>query len=499
MSSCDTTNIVQPKHDALKILSANGIGIVRRSVTGRNVLVSLRIACLALAFIALQIDTSQADQVEVAATYLQRMALPPRAVFDAQVEGVSRTDAPAETIGSVRIIGPGNPPIAFMIEVDPQRIDVRHRYSVRATITVDEKLLFTTDQLYPVLTQGNGRNVELVLRQTGEARPGAAEPDFSKFGQPPASFSGDLPCADCPGIRYRLNLFADQSFFLSTVYLGRDNPVTYDIGSWILSSDRQTMTLHGGQERPLTFRVIDPNTLRKLDLGGHDIASALNYSLTRMEQFEAIEAHLAMRGMYRHLADAGTFTECLTRQRWPVAMDDDNVALERAYLKVRREPGEELMVSVEGQLKMLLPMERKDRMPTLVVNRFMGLWPGETCGERFATSTLQNTYWKLTALNGKPVFVAEQQHEPSLVLHSENSRIAGSGGCNRLMGSYEVRGHEVRFGQLAGTMMACPDGMDTEKEFLDTLPHMTRWRIVGEHLEFYDASGTVLGRFEARA
>jgi heat shock protein HslJ len=67
------------------------------------------------------------------------------------------------------------------------------------------------------------------------------------------------------------------------------------------------------------------------------------------------------------------------------------------------------------------------------------------------------------------------------------------------MGSYEVRGHEVRFGQLAGTMMACPDGMDTEKEFLDTLPHVTRWRIVGEHLEFYDASGTVLGRFEARA
>jgi hypothetical protein len=79
---------VQPKHDALKILSANAIGFVRRSVTGRNVLVSLRLACLALAFIALQIDTSQADQVKGTATYLQRMALPPHAVFDAQVEGV---------------------------------------------------------------------------------------------------------------------------------------------------------------------------------------------------------------------------------------------------------------------------------------------------------------------------------------------------------------------------------------------------------------------------
>jgi uncharacterized lipoprotein YbaY/uncharacterized lipoprotein NlpE involved in copper resistance len=274
---------------------------------------SLRIASLALAFIALPLDASQADQVQGTATDLQRMALPPHAVLDAQGEDVSRADAPAKTIGSVRIIGPGNPPIAFMIEVDPQRIDVRHRYSVRATITVDEKLLFTTDQLYPVLTQGNGRDVELLLRQTGHVWPGTAGPDFSMLGQLPASFSGDLPCADCPGMRYRLNLFADQSFFLSTVYLGLDNPVTYDIGSWILSSDCQTMTLHGGQERPLTFRVIDPNTLRKLDLGGHDIATALNYSLTRMEQFEAIEARLAMRGKYRHLADAGTFTECLTQ------------------------------------------------------------------------------------------------------------------------------------------------------------------------------------------
>src|SRR4029077_17369306 len=125
-------------------------------------------------------------------------------------------------------------------------------------ITVDGKVGFTTDQQYPVLTQGHGRKVELLLRQTGRARPGPSEPDLSVLGPLPASFNGDLPCADCPGIRYRLNLFADQSFFLSTVYLGRDNPVTYEIGSWTLSSDRQILTLHGGQERPLTFRVIDP-------------------------------------------------------------------------------------------------------------------------------------------------------------------------------------------------------------------------------------------------
>jgi uncharacterized lipoprotein YbaY len=211
---------------------------------------SLRILFLFLAFAASPLGAAQADQVKGTAIYLQRMALPPNAVFDAHVEDVSRADAPAETIGSVRIIGPGNPPIAFAIDIDPQRVDERHRYSVRATITVEGRLLFTTDRVYLVLTQGNGRDVELLLRQTGGAWPGASGPDFSMLGQLPASFNGDLPCADCPALRYRLNLFADQSFFLSTVYSGRDSPATYDIGSWALSNDRRTLTLHGGQERP---------------------------------------------------------------------------------------------------------------------------------------------------------------------------------------------------------------------------------------------------------
>jgi len=45
----------------------------------------------------------------------------------------------------------------------------------------------------------------------------------SVLGELPASYSGDLPCADCAGIRYSLNLFSDRSFFLSVIYLGKDD------------------------------------------------------------------------------------------------------------------------------------------------------------------------------------------------------------------------------------------------------------------------------------
>jgi heat shock protein HslJ len=67
------------------------------------------------------------------------------------------------------------------------------------------------------------------------------------------------------------------------------------------------------------------------------------------------------------------------------------------------------------------------------------------------------------------------------------------------MGSFELKGDALSFARLAGTMMACPAGMDTEREFLGALPRVTRWKIVGEHLELFDARGKVLARFEARA
>ena len=50
------------------------------------------------------------------------------------------------------------------------------------------------------------------------------------LGQLPASFSGDLPCADCPGIRYQLDLFSDHVFFLRMIYLGKDESFD-DIGA----------------------------------------------------------------------------------------------------------------------------------------------------------------------------------------------------------------------------------------------------------------------------
>ncbi len=53
-------------------------------------------------------------------------------------------------------------------------------------------------------------------------------------------------------------------------------------------------------------------------------------------------------------------------------------------------------------------------------------------------------------------------------------------------------------GPVASTMMACPEGMATERAFLDALEQVRTFKIVGEHLEVFDAGGALLARFERR-
>lgn len=229
---------------------------------------------------------ASAATITGAATYRERLALPPNAVFEAVVEDISRADAPATVIGSVQYMPAGQVPIRFEIPYRESDVQAGHRYSVRARITEKGRLLYTTTQVHPVLTQGGSGSVDMVPLRRVQA---PAKPD-----------------------------------------------------------------------RALT-----------------------------------------------------------------------------------------------------------------------------------------NTYWKLTELNGTPTKVLPKQLEPHLILQSEGGRVAGSGGCNRIMGSYRMEGQSLTFGKMASTMMACPDGMEQERAFLQTLEQARSWQVQADRLELRDTSGAAVARFVA--
>lgn len=434
------------------------------------------------------------------ATYRERIALPPGAVFEATLEDISRADAPADVVSTVRQEDAGNPPYRFELAFDPARIVPSRRYAVRARITLDGRLVFTSDQVHPVLTNGNPASVEIVMKRVAGAagREGAGKPG-ELFASLPATFVGVLPCADCEGIDYHLDIMPDGSYALRNRYLGKDVDRAYDdIGSWALSSDGITLALRGGREAPVYFSIENPQVLRKLDLTGRPIESDLDYDLRRRAAYEPVEPSVTMRGMFSYMADAAGFEECTTGRRLPVAMESGYPDLERAYLAAKGEPGQPVMALVEGAIALRPPMEGPSPVPTLVVGKFLRLEPGSTCPARFRTARLEDTEWKLVALGEEAVTPPQAGRAGAgLLLRAADKRAAGSDGCNRFMAGYELEADRISFSQAASTMMACVDGEEVARRYMQALSATARWRVLGRQLELYDADGRLLARLQS--
>jgi heat shock protein HslJ len=117
-----------------------------------------------------------------------------------------------------------------------------------------------------------------------------------------------------------------------------------------------------------------------------------------------------------------------------------------------------------------------------------------------APAPLESTHWKLTELEGRPVLPTlrqPEQAEPHLILNPVGHHASGSGGCNRFSGTYQLKGDRLSLGSMNATLMACPEGMETEHAFLNGLGRVSRWMIAGQRLELLDAAGKVIARFEA--
>jgi copper homeostasis protein (lipoprotein) len=194
----------------------------------------------------------------------------------------------------------------------------------------------------------------------------------------PATFRGDLPCADCEAIRHHLDLWPDRVFHLRREWRG-EGLVRDDIGRWDYDPARRALVLRGGAEMPLQFEILAPDRIRALDMQGKPIVSDLPYDLATDGTLAPTDLSLFLAGDVRYMADAARFTECLTGRSYPIAMEGDFVALERAYREAVGEPGGLLHVTFEGEIVPRSKMEGDGLERSVVVRKFVGVWPGRSC------------------------------------------------------------------------------------------------------------------------
>lgn len=96
------------------------------------------------------------------------------------------------------------------------------------------------------------------------------------------TYIGILPCADCEGIETEITLNKDLTFVKRSKYLGKDNKVFEENGSFSWNPAGNTITLSGIKNAPNQY-FVGENKLQQLDMEGRKITGDLfeKYILTK--------------------------------------------------------------------------------------------------------------------------------------------------------------------------------------------------------------------------
>jgi heat shock protein HslJ len=108
-----------------------------------------------------------------------------------------------------------------------------------------------------------------------------------------------------------------------------------------------------------------------------------------------------------------------------------------------------------------------------------------------AAPDLAGAEWIVEDIGGRGVV---DRARVSITFGAEG-RAFGSGGCNRFTGGYTLDGASLRFGQMAGTMMACVPALgEQEQRFHAALAEVRGWRIENGLLHLANGAGATVIR-----
>jgi copper homeostasis protein (lipoprotein) len=96
------------------------------------------------------------------------------------------------------------------------------------------------------------------------------------------TFSGTLPCADCPGIDTTVTLKPDGTYAVHEVYQGKPGSFDSD-GTWTAEENGKRVRLdpNSKSEQDRVFAVKSSDEIESLDIEGKPIATEAPHSLKR--------------------------------------------------------------------------------------------------------------------------------------------------------------------------------------------------------------------------
>ncbi|GAA4358910.1 hypothetical protein GCM10023165_54420 [Variovorax defluvii] len=106
---------------------------------------------------------------------------------------------------------------------------------------------------------------------------------------------------------------------------------------------------------------------------------------------------------------------------------------------------------------------------------------------------IEGPIWQLEQLGSELIEPSsDPRRNPQIQFERGSGRVSGTGGCNRVTGTYERNGSMLRLRQLGATRMACPNEASTinETQFFAALQATASYRLQGgSKLSLLDANG----------
>ncbi len=376
-----------------------------------------------LVFLVLPVRAEESREITGSATYRERIALPPGAELVIDVTGFQDT-----ALGSVRMATEGRQvPLSFRLEV-PAEVTAR----LQVAILLGDKIRWVSETQEIPAGRGQHDLGEILLK-----------------GYVPSGFQSVMTCADQT---FRIGFQGDRAILDTGDEIFELPRVISASGAKFESADGRTMIWNkgntarvkvGGAEY-LECEITEPAQAGWTAQGNEPgwqaviqngrISFTLNYGAEMLDL--PLPAPVIEQGAYRY--DFPRFGLAIS-VREGICEDDMSG---RAYPAT---------------------VELKTSTETL---RGCG---GETM------DLLAGPEWQVEDIDGGGVI--DNSHITLAV--NDEGRIFGTSGCNRYTGSFAIDGEgKINVGQLAGTMMACPEAlMKQEGRFLQTLSKVDRFRI----------------------
>ncbi|MFZ0789060.1 MAG: META domain-containing protein [Chromatiaceae bacterium] len=107
--------------------------------------------------------------------------------------------------------------------------------------------------------------------------------------------------------------------------------------------------------------------------------------------------------------------------------------------------------------------------------------------------------WQLVAYGSGDALTEVKEGRGPAIFHFDGGTMAGSAGCNRLMGTYTLEAERLGFDpRVSSTMMACPEPLMAQDQAVSTaLAGVASYRHDAKQLELLNANGQPLLRFTA--